>query len=87
MTDEMMSLRTLRGKGTDVSEMVGFGARLARSTAPVASSPGSSAGYRQRYRTPAQISQTSPRVLGRHGAAKFKPRYGGKPLLCKRIEG
>jgi putative transposase len=27
MTDEMMSLRTLRGKGTDVSEMVGFGAR------------------------------------------------------------
>jgi hypothetical protein len=27
MTDEMMSLRTLRAKGTDVSEMVGFGAR------------------------------------------------------------
>jgi len=27
MTDETMSLRTLRGKGTDVSEMVGFGAR------------------------------------------------------------
>jgi hypothetical protein len=53
---------------------------VARSTAPVASSPPIISWIPTKVSDPGANFANPRRVLGRHSAAKSKPRYGGEPL-------